>query len=312
MKLLNVGLMIDAVENGFQKAMKKVCTEYRELNCGGPPAEFNQKLLNLTYDFKPDLIFIQIQAPNILYPDTAEQIGRVAFVMNFSGDVRHELPNWYLHIGRYIQLSTYTNMVDVERSLKAGVKADYLEIGVDPERYKKHDEFFPTPDIVAMFNNYGAGHFDLSAERIEAVDKLRNAFGTKFGLYGHGWNHSETGNLNGDQVLEAKYYNNAKIAINISHFNYKRYASDRMLRILASGIFCLSHHYDGIEMDYTPGVHLDTFHNLDEMIQKCKYYLTYPEAREKIALQGQQHCLNNFTFDHMAKNVIKLYNQHKK
>src|SRR4051812_43794692 len=106
MKLFNVGLMVDPVENGFQKAMKKVCTEYRELNCGGSVGDFNRNVLEIAYEFKPDLIFIQIQAPNIIYPETAAQLGGIGFVMNFSGDVRRELPPWYIDIGRRIQLST--------------------------------------------------------------------------------------------------------------------------------------------------------------------------------------------------------------
>ena len=85
-----------------------------------------------------------------------------------------------------------------------------------------------------------------------------------------------------------------------------------MLRILGSGTFCLSHYYDDIEKDYKIGKHLDVFHDIPELIEKCNYYLSHPTQAQKIAEQGYKLAHQKFTFDKMCQNIIKLYKKHTK
>ncbi len=289
MKILSVGLMIGNPENGFQKAMRKVATGgYIDMPCSHS-VNFNSDLMRAAVDFQPDLIFIQIQHENILNEETARQLAKIAFVINFSGDVREELPEWYLSIGKHIQLSTFSNMVDVKKCLAAGVNSDYLEIGFDPEIYRYRNIGKSGPAIVAHFNHY-PDPFPLSGFRMEIVHALTKEFGEDFGVYGNF--PGAKGNFNSDQLAESMNYNKAKIAINCSHFNYERYSSDRLLRILGSGTFCLSHHYEGIEKDFNCkptgwNANLATFTTIADLIRQCKMYLYVIEARrERIAGQG--------------------------
>ncbi len=310
LKILSVGLMIGSPENGFQKAMRKVATGgYMDMPCSSS-TNFNSELMRAAVDFQPDIIFIQIQHENILSEETARQLAKLAFVINFSGDVREELPSWYLDIGKHIQLSTFSNMVDVKKCISAGIPADYLEIGFDPEIYRPRDIQKSGPAIVAHFNHY-ENKFPLSAYRMEIVQALTKEFGDNFGVYGNF--PGARGNFNSDQIAESINYNKAKIAINCSHFDYERYSSDRLLRILGSGTFCLSHHYNAIEKDFDLRDHLTTFYDINELINRCKMFLYYmPKKREIIARAGSRLAHQNFTFDSMCENIVKLYKKHKK
>lgn len=308
MRILNVGLMIGNPENGFQKAMKRVATNgYAELHCGGK--SFKQDVVELAKQFKPRLIFIQTQQEGILDEYTAYELSKIGFTVNFSGDVREKLPDWYINVGKYLHLSTFTNMVDVKRCREKGLRSDYLEIGVDPTIFKKRDVPKSKHKLVAHFNDYG-NLFPLSQYRRDIVKRLKSEFGDSFGIYGNFPN--KDGDFNNNQELESMNYNAAKIAVNTSHFDYERYASDRMLRITGSGCMCLSHHYTDIEKDWVVGKEVATFKNLDELVEKCRYYLEHEDERKSIADAGHKKAHQKFTFDNMCQNLVKLYWKHLK
>jgi hypothetical protein len=296
-------------DNGFTKAFKANVTEYRELNCGDP--NFNNKAKSVTFDFEPDLIFIQIQTPNIITEDTARILrANCKFIVNWTGDVRTPIPRWYYDIGKHIDYTCFTNMTDVEQMNKDGIPSKYLEIGFDPTIYKHDGDVIPTKDIVFFGNNYGDGYFPLSSFRVQMCNYMRSVFGVRFGVYGNGWRISN-GDFNNSQIRESEAYRGSKIAINVSHFEYKRYSSDRLLRLLGTGVpICLAKWYPDIEKDYKDGVHLRTWKTLDELRDLCIYYLKPENEKErlKIVKNGSKLAHKMFTFDNMIKNLIAIYN----
>ena len=306
MKLINASLMA-TTENGYTSQMRKISPEgYFSLPPGSP--NFNQELVQLTKEHAIDLIFLQIQSPGIVDPIALKECkDNGAIIFNFNGDIREELPPWHYDVAEVINCSLFTNMLDVRRIREKGFNAEWLELGVDQERYKDHGVRHTSPEIVFMANSYGAGYFPLSQYRIECVQRLKQEFGDNVGIYGSGWGNFGSGEFNSDQVRESQQYNSAKIAINVSHFATERYSSDRLVRALASGIMVLSHDYPGIEASYSPGEHLVTFKDIDDLVFQCKYYLSYDLVRKGIAESGQKWVLENYTFAHMAKNIENLY-----
>lgn len=307
MKLLNASLMCTG-ENGFTSEMRKIGTEgYWELNPGTP--NFNTELIKLVDAYSPDLIYLQIQNPGIITEAAASYIGSKCIVFNHSGDIRAHLDQWYYDIGRFITCTLFTNNLDVSRLRDAGIESRWMEIGVDPTRYKDWGKMHKSPKIIFSGNNYGPGYFPLSQYRIEAVNRLKKEFGDDFGVMGTGWPDA-IGEFNGDQVRESQQYSSALIALNISHFAVSRYSSDRLLRALASKCMVISHSYPNIQ--YIPGEHLAIFDHLDELVEKCHYYLDNKQERMKIADAGQKHALENYTFRHMAENIKNLYLNYSK
>ena len=307
MRLLHIGLCVSQVENGFQKAFKDILgsENYCELSTG--ESEVNTKAINLFNAFNPDVVFFQIQAPNIITNQTFDYMkSHGSKVINWTGDKRDGVPQWMIDSAPFVSITSFSNMEDVRDMRKIGYPSEFLEIGYDERIYSPNGErAIGVPDVVFMANNYGDGHFPLSSYRIQLVNYLQNQLGDNFGVYGHGWQRCR-GNINHSQFEESKIYRGAKIALNVSHYCCERYSSDRLLRILGSGVMCLSHKYPAIGMDYDNGRDLVCFESFDECYQKIKYYLNQEEERKDIAMNGNKKVLNRNTFKHQVQNILQL------
>ncbi len=302
MKILHVGLCVDGKNEGLPFALKEASSHYVEISTGDKALE--SKISEAIFKWKFDLAFFQIQSPGIVHPFMFEKIKETGtFTVNWSGDLRSDTPEWYFKTNA--DLTLFTNTKDVENLRKRGLKSDFLQIGIDPKVFKIHGQKRNKEQVVFMGNEYG-GQFPLGGERTHLANTLVNHGHSVYGSY-----RGSKGNLNGNQLEESIVYNNSDIAINHSHFNEDRYTSDRMFRILASGVMCLSHHYPGIEKDFEVGKHLDTYRDVRGMMNKITHYLGNPTQREQIAINGYNHCHSTFSYKQMIENLIELYKKYK-
>lgn len=284
------------------KSFMKHCTKYMALNTG--VSDVNEKAISIAKEFKPDIIFMQIQAPDIIHNDTVRQMKETgAFIINWNGDIRHSTPDWMQSMAEHVDRTLFSNMRDA-RNVKNG---GYLEIGYDPEIYKPEGEKLPCKEIAFFGNNYGANRFPMSRFRIDMHNLLTRQFGSKYGAYGN-WSNA-SGNFNHSQYEEAAAYRSCKIAINVSHFEEERYSSDRILRILGTGVFCLCKWYPA--MPYIDGVHVKVWRTLPELLSLIKHYMNdaNKDERDRIARQGMEFVQSNYTFDHMVKSIINYYEE---
>ena len=304
MKILHIGLCATPnTMNGFQKAFIDVVgsENYREVYTG--EENLNAKVLLLANEFKPDIVFMQIQAENIILHNVCQRLKDMGcFIINWTGDKRHDVPQWMIDLAPSISLTAFSNMEDVYKMRELGFKSEYLEIGYDPEIYKPEGEALQMPEIVFMGNNYGRGYFPMSGFRIDMVDFLRQEYGDRFGVYGSGWAYGN-GNFNHSQHEEAKAYRGAKIAINCSHFDCDTYNSDRLLRILGSGTMCLSYFHKGMVQIYGGTNYFSNFENLKKQID---FYLSNEKFLNEDKIKQHEFVKNTFTFKHQVENIIKL------
>ena len=295
----NTGLW-KAFDNHFETFHYNWLEDANDIN------EVNRKILELHQWFNPDVVFMQIQKEGIISTETAKKITSKSYTINWTGDVRFPLPNWFIDLGKNISITLFSNMKDVELSRKQGINSDFLQVGFDPKVFKTDSLIKKTPAIIFLGSNYINSHsFPLSQFRKDLVQKLYKHFGNDFMAYGSNWNNivpnPSSLNLNEESIA----YKNCKIAINLSHFNYERYSSDRIFRLLGSGAFCLSHNYNGIQNDFQIKKHLDIWSDFDELILKINYYWANDYERELIAKQGCKFVRNNCTWD---KRMIELKN----
>lgn len=305
MKILHIGLCATPnTMNGFQKAFIDVVGKenYREVYTGDK--DLNVNTLLLFNEFKPDIVFMQIQAPDIITHSVCKIMkDSAAFIINWTGDKRQEVPQWMIDLAPYVSLTSFSNMDDVNTMRSLGFKSEYLEIGYDPEIYKPEGEALNMPEIVFMGNNYGRGYFPMSGFRIDMVDFLRQEYGNRFGVYGSGWAYGN-GNFNHSQYEEAKAYRGAKIAINCSHFDSLNYNSDRLLRILGSGVHCVSYNHKGMFDTYKHG--LSYFNDFNELKKTIDFNLDPKNKAYTLGWVGNDFVKNTFTFKHQVENIIKL------
>lgn len=304
MKIFHIGLCVSPEPyNELQLSFIRHSTEYREISTGDK--EVNQKAVQIATEFKPDLVFVQIQAAGIISLDTFIYLNKLGCkIINWNGDVRDSVPQWMIEVAPYC-ISSFTNMRDVNSMKSLGYKAEFCEIGYNEHIYKPEGKINKTNKIVFFGNNYGKNHFPMSEFRIEMVSWLKARYYNSFSVYGTGW-HNGDGNFNHSQEEEAAAYRGAEIAINCSHYEIEKYSSDRLLRILGVGVpVCFSKWYPKIEEDYIDGVHLRVWRNLTELETLINEHANGgQEANNLIAENGMKLAQEKFTFDKMVLNLI--------
>jgi hypothetical protein len=263
-------------------------------------AQVNTTLQKLAKEETFDFCFFQVQAPGIIQPATLKALS--GYKVNWTGDVRFPTPKWYSDMAPHFDRTLFTNEYDVQVLRKQGLKADYMAMGFEDEIFVPSGPTEQIAEVVFMANNYG-NTFPLSAYRSEVVRVLRQQTDFTFAVCGSGWPFP-TENLNKKPEREAAVYRGAKIAINLSHFDYPRYSSGRMFNILGSGTLCLSHHYQGIEEDFKVGTQLDTFRSIPELVEMIRYYLRNDMARMRIAANGCDLAHGDLTWEQRIGSLI--------
>jgi len=303
MKIYHIGLAA-GTNDGLCRELQKL-GEYYEINTS--VKGLKHQCVNEARAIKPDFIFMQIQSPDIIDARTVYQLKQTgAKIVNWTGDVRQPIPQWYVEVGAHIDYTLFSNEHDVIEFTRLGLPAKFVQIGYDPEIFTPKGIPTKVADIIFAGNHYGE-HFPLGKFRENIAHTLKRSY-SSVAVFGSGWNPTgwKDNGIVSDLELQSALYRGCKIGVNCSHFDIERYSSDRILRIMGSGAFCLTHHYKGIEKDYVVGEHLATFTDMKDLINKVEYYLNNDTERERIAKAGHEHTLNNFTWAHMVKNIMAI------
>jgi len=102
----------------------------------------------------------------------------------------------------------------------------------------------------------------------------------------------------------------SKIILNITRSNFYGVETGVNLRIfetLAAGGFLLSDHCDELGELFSIGKQIETYHCAEEMADKVKYYLQHEEKRVKIAQNGYQHYLKNYTWKTRMEELLSHF-----
>ena len=294
----------------FQRGLNTVfdCLHFDWLKYGENSFQLQTDILNAQNNFNPEYIFMHTQSGNAIRIETIIELSKKSKVINWTGDVRKEVPNWMIDYSNDVDLTLFSNMNDVQTSIQKGVRADFLQVGFDKIHFNPLGEKGNYPEILFLGTNYG-DLFPLSPFRRQMVERLQNEFGSRFGFYGGGWTNAN-GNIS-SYSEEGKAYRSCKIAINLSHFAYSRYSSDRMFRILGSGAFCLTHRFPDIEKDFKIDEEVVVFDSLEDLCNKIRYYLANEKEREIIAMRGCALARNKYTWDSFAENLKLIINKYE-
>lgn len=310
-KILHIGLCVTSdPTHGLKVAFQNQSSEYREVNCGD--IALNRIVVDMTKDFRPDIVFMQIQEAGKIHENTIKHLTDLgAFVINWNGDVRDVTPPWMLALAPLVSSTMFTNMRDVRTVRQYGHKSDWLEIWVDTAIFTNDGQKSDNIKPVVYFGN-NTHSFPLSALRNTMCAVLKARQPELFGSYGS--HPGSDGNFNHSQKEEAKAYRGTKIAINVSHYEIERYSSDRLLRILACGTpICLAKRYPKIEDIFVDGIHLKMWDTLEELQTLIDYYMNPSNEEERwyIANNGMEYAKKMFGCEQFVKNVIQYAEDNK-
>lgn len=245
-----------------------------------------ENLLKLADYTKPDLIFLHVQSSEVLDYDTVIKLSAIGFTVLYTFDCRTtKQTEWMYNYAKHLGLVCFSNQDDVQECMRRGIlNTMVVQSSCDMDFYKDDSPKVTKNGVVFIGGNYLHTNleFPLAQERSDMVKFLKEEYKDQFDVHGMGWTNSNLYNRNQEKVA----YNIFSIAISHNNFNKHLYTSDRIWRIMATGAFCLTRHFDGIEQLFVRGVHLDWWHTFGELKDKIDYYLINSELREQIAANG--------------------------
>lgn len=313
----NKAILHIALNTEYQKSLGKALSslgdyfviDWRNELKDGNLQSLYRKILTVVNEFDIDLIFMQIQTPDIIKIELIHHINIIKpniKIINWNGDIRFETPKWMVELAKFNNIYTsFTNMRDVNYMLNLGYKNTFhMQISFEESVFQEHEPKRKNmPWIVFTGNNYGE-KFPLTGLRTNVISKLKSKYGEKFQAYGNGWEHLGCSKTVSKQITNT-IYRSAKIVLSINNINAEKYTSDRLFNALASKSFVLAHYYEGIEQDFDKGIHLDWWKDETELIEMVEYYLNNQAIRNKIAQAG----MDKVWSEHRWINRIEIIKQ---
>lgn len=296
----NEGIMKGLLSGGFSVYR---CFDYQEKMFSHDKDTMRRMLIREVEQFKPDIVFCQIQSSEILDDDTFIRLGRLAFTVNYTFDIRSkEQTDWMYRIGPYIGLTCFSNQNDVDEYARKGYdNAMCLHSSADVEVYKPADEYIERDGLVFIGNNFlnTLMPFPKSQHRVEMVQELKKEFGTYFEVYGIGWFGPMA-----TTVEEVGIYQEAFMAINQTNYDASSYTSDRIWRILATGCLCLTEYFDGIETMFTNHEELIWWRTIDELKSLIHHYMANSKRAQQIGMNGMSAMLTRHTWKNRIEGMM--------
>ena len=192
-------------------------------------------------------------------------------------------------------INGYINGI-IDASLKV-YGGSFVEETVTPDvinALKEADASFYSPqNTVADCSRYVAAHCYLGmqaaeTERIRTLNELARHF--KVDLY----TRSDTDSLNGVQIHGGvktltempKIFHLSKINLNMTIKPIKTGLPLRIFDIMGCGGFLMTNYQSELPEYFQIGTDLEAYASIDELVEKCRFYLSHDAERERIAKNG--------------------------
>lgn len=295
----------------------------------------NKELLELALKEKPDLLFAH--AMDSTQQEVMKKIresGITTFIWFFDD-------HWDFYKGSkywapYFNWVFTTDPLAVEKYHKIGCKnAFFMPQGYNHFIYKPLD-LPKIYDVTFVGNPHGS--------RRKIIKKLQ-AEGIKVTCFGKGW---PKGPISTEDKI--KMISQSKINLNLAessgtflkqlalifvHRNFDRSISinspsrwhdnfltllaqkrkqikGRIFKIAGCGGFLLTGYAEGMENLYEPDKEAVYFHNIGELVEKIKYYLSHDKEREDIAKAGRERSIRDHTLEKKYNDMFKIMGFNKK
>jgi len=254
-------------------------------------------------EFKPDLCFAQFQTHGVIsrkFPQVLTDLG--CFSIQWSGDVRHPLPDHYVELAPYFDVTSFSDGTDVELIRAKGYRSEFLQIGYEPNVYNTEGAG-DRSGVVFLGNNYGEYKFAESASRRAMVQAMAEAFPDQFTVYGTAWEGVVPPKNCGGYAPEgtdADILRRSLVAVGYDHFHRPGFASDRLLRATACGCAVVNQHYEGIEAEHP---YVGAAHSIEDMVRMVGYALRNPEQSRVVGEQAAQWTKDHHQWTERVKQI---------
>jgi len=214
-------------------------------------------------------------------------------------------------------MSAYSKgMIDgiCESALKV-YGCNFMEESLSPsvvEELKKLDShFYHLESVVENPDSYIAAHSYLGMhtayeERVATLNALAKYFSVDL------YTLSDAGRLQNIKVHGGvssltempKIFHLSKINLNMTVRPIIDGLPLRIFDILGCGGFCMTNYQSELTDYFEIGVDLEAYSSVEELLDKCDYYLSHEEERKQIALNGYRRVCESHTYTHRIKDML--------
>lgn len=145
-------------------------------------------------------------------------------------------------------------------------------------------------------------------ERLEVIKQL----GSKYPVTLFSYDNSDTisGVVNRGTVNYytemPKVFNQSRINLNITLKIIKTGMPLRILDILGAGGFLMSNWQKELADNFTDGKDVVMYQSIDELVEKCGYYLSHEDERRQISINGHDRAHELFELEKLLKEIIAI------
>ena len=180
------------------------------------------------------------------------------------------------------------------------------------EEFKKSNIIFSNERLITNHERHTIahqyiGHQIAETERIKTLNTLSKYF--RVDLY----TNSDTSvlqNVHTHAPIESLYgmpkvFHLSKINLNMTIKPIKTGLPLRIFDIMGCGGFLMTNYQTELTDFFEIGKDLECYSSIEELIDKCTYYLKHEDIRQQIALQGNRTISNYHTYPHRLNEMIK-------
>lgn len=319
LKLPYVGWVVDApVLELFTKSIQNKCNR---IFC------FDYKQYTQIAPYNPDGIFHLPLGTNVARWDSVINTISAADRKKFTSDISF-VGSLYTEKDPYLDIKNPSpflegfvdGLYNCQKNIQGvNVIESALSDTVIEELKEKLPKYFVEPGVcVQDMDRFIASHYILdmhcsSLERTEFLNSLSQDFSlslyTRSPIPKHATNLVSKGGVSTLTEMP-KVFNLSKINLNMTIHSIETGASLRIWDIMGCGGFLLTNYQPELENYLIPGEDYDYYTSLEDLKEKCDYYLKHEDVRKAIAVNGynkvkELHCYSN-RFPVIFNEIMKL------
>lgn len=256
--------------------------------------EMNKMLLETVYRYNPDLMF------TVLFRNELDK----KVVNEISTQTETKTINWFCDDHwRFDSYSRYwAPMFNWVVTTAKSALPRYEEIGYENVIHAQWacNHF--------LYRKLGLPHlYDVTfvgqphGNRRQVIGSLRKA-GIDVKVWGYGW---PTGRVSQSEMI--KIFNQSKINLNLSNASRPgvEQIKGRDFEVPGCGGFLITGYAENIEEYFNVGKEIVCYRDVDDLIDKIRYYLKHDDEREAIANAGYVRVLREHTYEKRFLNIFR-------
>ena len=252
----------------------------------------SQHLLHLVEIYKPDLVLVALYLDQIDH-DVLDKIKAQTCLLGYCFDSAWRFENFERGIAPHFTAMVLTNAISIPRykehnlpfikSMYGCLVSRFRPLGI-PRQY----------DVSFVGGNHG--------NRMEVISVLKSR-GLNVGVFGIGWPGSRE--ITYDEVVQI--FNQSWINLNLANASTGNFqqVKGRHFEIPGCNVFQLSSTIPEIVEYFEPLKEIALFESLEDLYEKCIYYLTHKDELRIIAQNAYERTLDEHTWAHRFEEIFK-------